>query len=302
MAAGDGRGASTREAPTAIGGVSALVDDYDGFVLDVWGVLHDGRSLYPGVVETLDRLCGVGKSCVMLSNAPRRARDVAASLARLGLPRRHAAEIVSSGEATWGALRARADPWHAALGQRCYVIGPAHGRSLLDGLDLLPSPSLADADFILNIGPFDSEARPKDYAELLAAGAARGLPMICANPDRQVMQGARRMICAGLLAADYESLGGEVRYHGKPHTAVYDLCLSRLPALPRSRVIAIGDSLETDIAGAAAAGLSSVLVLNGLHADELGDARSGGVDADALARLSARVGAQPDFVTPDFAW
>ena len=122
--------------PPVIPGVSMLAEDYDGFILDIWGVIHDGQALYPGVCDALNRLNDAGKSVVMLSNAPGRAQLVARMLAGFGLPAAHCDAVVSSGEATWRALRTRSDPWHAALGRRCYLMGARCDRSLLDDLDI----------------------------------------------------------------------------------------------------------------------------------------------------------------------
>lgn len=282
--------------PVALAGVETLADMFDGFVLDVWGVVHDGVKLYPGVCEALDRLAGLGKGVVFLTNAPRRSDNVARMMARLGLPERHRRNIVSSGESVHAALAGRADAFHAGLGRRCLVLGDTVGNDILTGLDFERSDGFGDADFVVNIGPWHEGAALADYEDDLARAAALGLPMICANPDLSVMQGGREMLCAGALAVRYEALGGSVAYHGKPHKAIYDNCLARLGDPPRGRVVAIGDSLGTDIRGAAAAGIGSALVLGGLHAGEI--ARGEG----ALAALCAEHRAMPDFTLPGLAW
>lgn len=289
-------------APRAASGLSALIDGFDGVVLDVWGTVHDGRALYPGAVEALDRLRAAGKETVMLSNAPRRPAAVTATLARLGLPRRHCGAVVTSGEAARRAVAARADPWHRALGRRCHTIGADADPPLLAGLDVVETGRLEDAGFILAVGPFDPAARLEDYEDRLARGAALGLPMVCANPDKRVMRGADSLICAGVLAERYEALGGEVRHHGKPHPAVYDLCLAAMPGVRRSRTLAVGDSLETDVAGAKAAGVASALVAGGIHACEIGAGADGSFDARALDALCAQVGLRPDFTLPALVW
>ena len=282
--------------PAALAGVEALAEKFDGFVVDVWGVVHDGLTLYPGVCETLDRLAGLGKGVVFLTNAPRRSASVARMMARLGLPERHRRNIVSSGESVHAALAGRADPFHAGLGRRCLVLGDTALNDILTGLDYEPAETFESADFVVNIGPWHESAALADYEDELACAARLGLPMICANPDLSVMQGGREMLCAGALALRYEALGGRVAYHGKPHPAIYDTCLARLGGPPRDRVAAIGDSLGTDIRGAAAAGIGSALVLGGLHAGAL--ARGEG----ALAALCAEHRALPDYTLPGFAW
>ena len=149
-------------------------------------------------------------------------------------------------------------------------LGRRWTNDILTGLDVERVDAFEDADFIVNIGPWRRGAALADYEEDLAHAAGLRLPMICANPDLSVMQGGSEMLCAGALAVRYEALGGSVAYHGKPHPAIYELCLARLGGPPRARVVAVGDSLATDIKGANAAGLASALVLGGLHAGEIG--------------------------------
>ena len=285
----------TRE-PVALTGVAPLADLFDGFIVDVWGVIHDGLRLYPGACATLDRLAERGKGVVFLTNAPRRSGDVARMLARLELPERHRRNVLASGESVHAALAGRADPFHAALGRRCIVLGERFGNDILAGLDLEPVQRFEEAEFIVNIGPWRSGAAMADYEDDLAHAAGLGLPMICANPDLSVMQGGAEMLCAGALAARYEELGGSVAYHGKPHPAIYDTCLARLGGMPRDRIVAIGDSLGTDIVGADAAGLASALVLTGLHAGEI---ECGG---RALEDLYEEHRAMPTYTVPGLAW
>ncbi len=283
-------------------GIADLVSDYDGFVLDLWGVIHDGMSLYPGVADAMSRLAASGKSFVMLTNAPRRAWAVSEQMAAMGLPEALCRPVMSSGEATWRELRDRSDPWYAGLGGRCYHIGPERDENLFDGLDIERVDGLDDADIILNTGPWRDDERVEDYEDRLSAGARLKIPMICANPDLQVIRGGKRIICAGALARRYEALGGAVRYLGKPHASIYHYCFEHLGGAELDRILAIGDSLTTDIAGAAAAGIDAVLVVGGLHAEELGVAEGASPDADALARLCAREGLSPVAAVPAFIW
>jgi HAD superfamily hydrolase (TIGR01459 family) len=287
-------------------GIADLVSDYDGFVLDLWGVIHDGVSLYPGAADAMSRLAAAGKGFVLLTNAPRRAWAVSEQMAAMGLPEALCRPVMSSGEATWRELCDRAnpsaDPWYAGLGRRCYHIGPERDENLFDGIDIERVEAIDDADIILNTGPWRDDERVEDYEDRLATGARLEIPMICANPDLQVIRGGKRIICAGALARRYEALGGAVRYLGKPHAAIYDYCFEQLGGAGRGRILAIGDSLRTDIAGAAAAGIDSVLVVGGLHAEELGVADGAPPDTGALARLCAREGLSPIAAVPAFVW
>src|SRR5262249_31082250 len=141
-------------------------------------------------------------------------------------------------------------------------------RSMLEGLDLEVVARLAEADFILNTGVESAADRVEDFEEVLAEGAGRDLEMICANPDLMVIHAGKAEICAGALALRYETLGGRVRYFGNPHAPIYETCFSLLRVAERGRILAVGDSLRTDIAGANAAGIDGLLVLGGIHQEE----------------------------------
>jgi len=272
-------------------GVAPLADRYDGFLLDLWGVLHDGVTAYPGVIECLERLHQARKVVGLLSNAPRRVASVAARLEELGIAPGHYDFLMTSGEATREALEAPPDHWHANLGPALYHIGPERDRCLFEDLpDRRAVARLEDADFVLNTGPRLYEETLADYEDELRACADRRLPMVCANPDLIVMVGEAMVVCAGLLARRYEELGGDVRYHGKPHPAVYRRCLALTGISDRRRLLAIGDSLRTDIAGAVAAALDAALVPGGIHAEELGIPWGGEPDP---ARLEALVNQGP---------
>lgn len=283
-------------------GLAPLASRYDGFILDLWGVIHDGVTAFPGVIEALDRMAAAGKSYVMLSNAPRRAAAIAESMIGMGIPERHCRHILSSGEATWIELKTRADPWYRAVGRKCLHIGPRRDENLFEGLDLERVPDIDAAEFLMNTGPWRDEEKVSDYEVTLAEGARRGLPMICVNPDLEVIRGGRRIICAGALALRYEALGGAVRWIGKPHAPIYGLCFDMLGVADRSRVLAIGDSLRTDIAGAEAVGIDSILVTGGLHADELGAAPGERPSESAIAAACARAGHVPTAALPHLTW
>ncbi len=285
-------------------GMSALAADYDGFIVDLWGVIHDGTTLYPGVVDCLRRLDKAAKTFVMLTNAPRRAHAIATGMEAMGMPAEFCKSIMSSGEATYLSLRDRNDPFLAATGRRCLHIGPARDETLFEGLDIERVADVAAAQFIVNTGPWVDGARVSDFEDILAAGAAKGLPMICANPDLEVIRGGRRIICAGALAARYEDLGGRVRYFGKPRPAIYDSCFEMLGIKDRRRILAVGDALRTDIAGAKAVAVDAVLVAGGLHGEAFAGAGGGGsaLDAGRIAKACGLAGLAPVAALAGFVW
>lgn len=274
-----------------------LAAAYEGFVLDLWGVVHDGVRPYPGAADCLARLRDAGRRAVLLSNAPRRSEPVREGLRNMGIADSLYAGVVTSGEATHAMLRDRPDPWWRALGRRLYHLGPERDRTVFADLDLDEAIDPGSASFVLNTGP-DDHANPTDPAAfdaVLQACRAARLPMICANPDLEVIRGGVRVVCAGTLAQRYAAMGGDVRSLGKPDPAIYGPVLDML-ALPRERVLAVGDALRTDIAGAAAAGIASAWVLGGIHEAHLNESMEA-IEAEALA-----VGLSPVATLPRFAW
>jgi HAD superfamily hydrolase (TIGR01459 family) len=282
-------------------GLAPVADAYDAFIVDLWGVLHDGAKPLPGTVECLTALKAAGKRVMLLSNAPRPAAPAITRLTEIGFARQLYLDLMTSGEEVWRHLVRRSDPWYAALGERCYMIGPPRDLGLLTDVRAERVYELGAADFILNTGA-DYGDTVETFEPLLQQACARGLKMICANPDLEVMMRGRREICAGALAVRYEAIGGEVRYHGKPYRSVYEACFDVLGQPPRARVCAIGDSLRTDIAGAAGIGIDSILVIGGIHAEGLGVAPGTLPTADRLEALCAIAGVRPTAAIAGLRW
>jgi HAD superfamily hydrolase (TIGR01459 family) len=284
-----------------ITGLREIAADYDGFVLDLWGVVHDGVKPYPGVLECLRALLDAGKRVALLSNAPRRAYDVVNRIAAIGVPRDHYNEVMSSGEEAWQYLKDRTDPFYDGIGQKCLHICSDRDLEIRHGLDLDYVENAAAAEFILNTGPAGWDDTIEDYAPILAAARERGLKMVCANPDLMVNHGAKLALCAGALAVHYEGIGGAVRWHGKPYASVYASTLSLLGIDDKTRVLAVGDSLRTDIAGANGVGLDSLLIAGqGIHVDEF--APGGAPDLARIETAASAAGVRPTMVGPRFSW
>lgn len=273
-------------------GFGPLSANYDGFIVDLWGVVHDGVKPYPGVLDCLARLKEAGKRVVFLSNAPRRADKIAEALADMGITREFYDAIMSSGEAVYQALRDRTDEF-AALGDTLYHLGPPRDRGVFDTLPLREANSPAAANFILNTGPDDilGPQDPSVYQPVLDEGLKHNKPMVCANPDLEVIRDGQRIICAGLLAEIYESAGGKVIQRGKPDPAIYGPTLALL-GTERRRTLAVGDSLRTDMAGAKAAGIDACWVLSGIHA----------LRPEEAPQEAEMAGITPRAILPGFAW
>ena len=251
--------------------VAELAESHDGYVLDIWGVIHDGQRPYPGVPEALAAMRARGKRIVLLSNAPRRAWTVEKQLSGMGLDKGLWDGIVTSGEVSWSLLRDRVHPWFAKLGRRAFHLGPERDLSVVEELDIALVSTPAEADWLLNTGPdpLTGARSAEPYQPLLEECARHKLPMLCVNPDRAVMVGGERLICAGAFADRYLELGGDVMEIGKPDPMVYETVLSTL-GVPPSRVVAIGDTPHTDLLGAKNAGIDAVWAMTGLAADNLG--------------------------------
>ncbi|OAN50186.1 HAD family hydrolase [Paramagnetospirillum marisnigri] len=284
-----------------ISGLSRLEEAYDGFILDLWGVIHDGVEAYPGVAEALAGLKRAGKRTIMLSNAPRRAGALVEQLTRLGIDRALYDQVLSSGEAVHLELQRRSDPVFAGLGNRLYHLGPERDRNVFEGLDYQET-TLDQADFVLNTGPVELDETVADYQELLSSALARRLPMVSANPDHVVIRQGRRITCAGAIAACYSDMGGLVVERGKPDPAIYDMALALLGIVDRRRVCAVGDALHTDIRGGRMAGVDAVLVTGGIHADELGIKWGEAPDPDRLSEVIRHHGERPVAAMVKFEW
>lgn len=279
--------------PQDLSSLSAIADRFDAVVLDQWGVLHDGAKAPPGAIEAVRALRRAGKRLVVVSNSARFGNDASGRLAALGYDPADFAGFVTSGETVRDMLRDRTDPDFATLGRRVLLI--AREPVLIEGLDYRAT-GLEGADFLLlGSSTAPEKSLERDYALVLARAAERRLPAICANPDRIGVTAGGFIEAPGLLAAHYEKLGGRVRYIGKPHPEVYARCLALLPGIAPQRIIAIGDSLEHDIAGGARAGFLTGFVAGGIHARDL-------EAPDGLVALTARYGASPDFVLPRLVW
>ncbi|GAA0529040.1 HAD superfamily hydrolase (TIGR01459 family) [Rhizomicrobium palustre] len=260
--------------PVLTPGLGSIAGEYDALICDVWGVVHDGVAAYPRAVEALTRFRKERGPVVLLSNAPRPPDGVAAILDKMGVSREAYDAIVTSGGAARRELIAQAQGKILKL----HHIGPERDNPVYDGLDVaLVGPD--QAEIVLCTGLFDDDNEtPADYAESLAVLREQGLTMICANPDMFAPRGGKLVHCAGGIAKAYENIGGDVIYYGKPKPPIYGDVLKYFS--PESRVLVVGDALETDIAGANTMSLDALFVAHGLHKDELVDL----TDA-ALAKL-----------------
>ena len=284
--------------PALIDHVASLGGSYDLVLSDVWGVVHNGVAAFPDACDALKRFRDAGAAVVLITNAPRPSEAVVRMLDRLAVPRAAYDGIVSSGDVTRGVIAARA-------GQSVLQIGPERDHSVFDGLGVSFAPA-ERADYVVCTGLFDDERETADdYRDLLVKVKARNLFMVCANPDIVVERGDRLVYCAGAIADLYGHMGGEVLYAGKPYAPIYDAAVAKAVAqskrdIPRRRVLAIGDSVRTDLKGAQAYGIDCLFVTAGIHAEELGDRNN--PNTKALGAMFAAAGAAPIAVTRRLVW
>lgn len=274
--------------------LSTIAPAFDHFIIDIFGVLHDGIRPFPDTIRTLKTLKAEGKQICLLSNSPRRVSRAIEHLEELGIARNLYDHIVTSGEATYQHLSAR--EWRE---QTCWFIGKSFQSDLAD-LKINYTGTPETADYILNSVPGTGATEVEILTRQLTKAAEKNLPMICANPDLVVNIGNHQYECAGTFAALYEKMGGTVTYHGKPHAPVYETCLALLGSPDKSKICAIGDSLHTDIAGANAFGIAGIWNLEGIHWEELSENRAPA--PEKVEALICRQPHKPGFIMKGFSW
>jgi len=278
------------------------MDDYDAFLLDQWGVLHDGHRPYPGAIDCLRRIRAEHKAVVILSNSGRRGDENAQLLEAMGFERKLFDAVISAGDDARDAILHDQDPFYRGLGTRCLLLARPSDLDLARGLGRELVADVAQADFLLVLSIDAPHQSLAGWEPVLARAAARALPMVCGNPDfSRVARDGALFEAPGLLARRYQELGGEVRWHGKPYERIYHTCLRGL-SCARARTAAVGDSLHHDVRGAAGVGLASVLVASGVHRAELGIAPGENPEPARCAQLYAQAGAAPDYLVSLFRW
>ncbi len=282
--------------PLIVTGLHEVAAGHDALICDVWGVLHNGRRVFPGAVGALRRFKADFGPVVLLSNAPRPVGALEEQFVKLGVPDDCYDAIVTSGTAARDNLAERAHAGRLAI----FHLGPERDRSIFEGLPV-NCVEPADASVVLCTGLFNDETEtPDDYRDLLVAFRDRGLTLLCANPDIVVQRGIKLVCCAGAIARAYEEMGGAVVYYGKPYAPIYQPVLAAARRIAGRHVVkplAIGDGLETDIRGAIDIGIEAVFIADGIHGEEIGDASPA-----ALARLFASTGVTPTAAMRRLVW
>jgi HAD superfamily hydrolase (TIGR01459 family) len=279
--------------PQTISGLSTTLEGYDAYFLDQFGVLHNGRTPYSGVVNTLERLHEAGKKLIILTNSGKRAAPNFERLVEMGVPAHVISGVVSSGEVAWRGISAARFGKPFEAGRRVFVVGRSGDDYGLEGLGLDWAQQAEKADFLLILGSDAPRATLEDYAQLLEPAAKRKVPALCANPDIWMMSGGTLLFAPGAIATLYQKLGGEVSFIGKPYQVIYQQAFELCGGISKARILAVGDSVEHDIRGAFDFGIASALVRTGVLASKT---------ADELSHLYALEQATPDYVLDEFKW
>lgn len=277
-----------------IAGLREIADRFDHVLLDQWGTVHEGKAVFPEARDCIRTMRAAGKKVIILSNSGRRSDDNTERLADLGLPPEEHDGVLTSGEVTWHGLHERAAPPFNQLGRHALLIARGNALSMVEGLDFVAVTNPARADFIWLAGLDDLATNPEDWREEMAGYAARGLPMLCANPDITMFTSKGLLPAPGALARLYAQLGGAVHYVGKPHPAIFAAALRQLGDPKPARVLMVGDSLDHDVEGGRRAGMLTVLITAGVHAKSLQGATIHDLAGDATRA--------PDWAMPRLTW
>ena len=275
--------------------LSDLVDGVEVILSDIWGVVHNGLESFPEACEALHAYRQRGGTVILITNAPRPADSVQRQLRKLGVADETYDAIVSSGDLTRNFV---AD--HP--GKKMFWIGPDRDSSIHRGLDAVMAP-LEQADYIVCTGLFDDEIESaEDYRAMLLQAHEHKLPLICANPDIVVERGDRLIYCAGAIAELYRELGGEAIFYGKPHRPIYERAMAlaaerRGQPTSLDRVLAIGDSVRTDLTGALGFGIDCLFLTRGIHSEEFE-----GVDQLDPASVKELFGHPPRALMRELRW
>ncbi|MDD9901898.1 MAG: TIGR01459 family HAD-type hydrolase [Alphaproteobacteria bacterium] len=284
-------------------GLYELMDSYDGFILDQWGVLHNGVQPYDGVIDALNHLKQNKKQVVILSNSAKRSDDNVDRLKKLGIKSGHYKAVVSAGEVTWQGLKEQKDAPFKGLGNKCYLISRPNDRVLLNDLDIEVVDDIEEAGFILITG-FDSPAVTlEDLDPVFKRAVVKRIPAICANPDMVTVYGHERAVGPGAVAKRYHDLGGMAHLVGKPHKTIFRYCLTKFDNVIPSRILMIGDSLQHDIAGGAGVDLDTAFVACGIHANAFKTGMTDEQRRKAMEHLSQGYGGiRPNWILDGLVW
>jgi len=264
-------------------GLKSIIDNYDIFYIDLWGVVHNGIELHKKAIKTLEEINRENKSYVLLTNAPRPSKTVKAFLEKMGMDKKIRERIYSSGEAALSYLKKK------HLDEKFYHIGPPRDFDLFLDFEKDRIKNINESTYLLCTGLFeDHDEDLYFYKELFKNNINK--KMICTNPDLIVDKGEKRELCAGSVALVFEKMGGKVIYFGKPFPEVYKQSIDS----KNKKVLSIGDNLNTDIKGANLLNYDSLIISNGIHKDE--------IKKDGIEKVSKKYEVVVNFIQSELKW
>ena len=275
--------------------ISVIEKNYSLFLIDLWGVIHNGIKIFPEILEVLRNLQKKKKEIIFITNAPRRALVIENQLTEFGINRKLYSRVISSGEITWRYLFEKFRDKNVNI----LHIGPPRDNHLIDGLIYKKVSKPEEAEIIVNTGPWGDNDKLENYKNILDQSLNNKLLMICSNPDKEVIRGDKFMICAGKLAEYYEEKGGTVKYFGKPYPEIYSHIFKSIDFINKEKILVIGDSLENDIKGANLQKCDSLLISNGIHREFNNGV---GKISKNIYNLIALKKIYPNFISYNLSW
>ena len=275
--------------------ISDIEKNYSLFLIDLWGVIHNGIKIFPEIPEVLRNLQKKKKEIIFITNAPRRALVIENQLTEFGIDRKLYSRVISSGEITWRYLFEKFRDKKVNI----LHIGPPRDNHLIDGLTYKKVSKPEEAEIIVNTGPWGDNDKLENYKNILDQSLNNKLLMICSNPDKEVIRGDKFMICAGKLAEYYEEKGGAVKYFGKPYPEIYSHIFKSIDFIKKEKILVIGDSLENDIKGANLQKCDSLLISNGIHREFNNGV---GKISKNIYNLIALKKIYPNFISYNLSW
>ena len=282
-------------------GLSDLTGDYDLFLVDQWGVLHDGHTPYAGVLDCLEQLRRAGKQVIIISNSGKRSASNETRLSKLGFPRNSYTHLVTSGEIAWQMMASGQGFFRDLIDSPCLLLTSDSPEDFAQGLSVSFVDNVEAAGMILLAGMDDARSQAF-YENMIRVGVAKHLPLVCANPDFTRITSSGLQPGTGAIAQAYQAQGGTVYCIGKPYSEIYRYCLNLLPNVDASRVLAVGDSIHHDVAGGGHAGLTTLLTMHGVHADHFIDTTDPIELIQRIRIIAGPFGATPDWAMPTFLW
>ena len=264
-------------------GLRSIVENYDIFYIDLWGVVHNGINLHKNAIEALEEITKVKKQYVLLTNAPRPNSIVKKFLEKMGMNEKIIEKVYSSGEAALSYLKKN------YLNKKFYHVGPPRDFNLFEEFENNKGKNINESSYLLCTGLFEDHDEDLNYYKELFKDHL-DKKMICTNPDLIVDRGTKRELCAGSVALVFEKMGGEVIYFGKPFPEVYNQSIDNR----NKKVLSIGDNLNTDIRGANLLNFDSLIISNGVHKDE--------IEKDGIEKISKKYEVIVNFIQTELKW